>query len=240
MNRERSTPASGGELSPAAAPPAAAPPAWLAPEIIEAHRPAIARWLVWAQVPMGDLPDVMQEIVTAVWQTRARYDPACGTPAAWIRAFTRNIARTYLDSARVRREVPTDPATWPWNGDASSEISPDQAVIAEQLRRACGVLERTPEDEAAAAEQLRRAHDLLARLPPERAEILVRYYYACEQMTDIAASLGISTNTGFSRLRLARAELVREIQREALIQHRREAQTWQSAQTPNKGPKDPV
>jgi hypothetical protein len=59
-------------------------------------------------------------------------------------------------------------------------------------------------------------------------------------MKDIAASLGIAEPTGFARLRVGRAELAREIQREAAIaQHRRESQTWRSSRAPtwNKGPK---
>ena len=211
-------------------------------QTIEAHRPAILRWLAWSNVPMGDVPDLAQEIVTQVWRTRSRFRSGRGTPAAWIRTFTRNITSEYMGTARMRREVPTDPAAGPWSDKAPGETTPDEAALAEQLRRACSeVLERTPEDEAAAREQLRHLRDMLSRLPPERAEVLVRHDGEGELMKDIAASLEIPESTGFSRLRVARAELAREIQREAtLAQHRRETQAWQDTQTRSKDSKDPA
>jgi Sigma-70 region 2 len=139
MNRDRSTTPPGGEPC-----PPEAPPALLDPATIEAQRPYIVRWLVWAAVPKEDVADLTQDIVFALWRTRARYAPRGPTPAAWVRAFTKNIARSYMQSARVRREVPIDPATGPWADQAPEESCLDQAKMAEQLHRACSeVIERT-------------------------------------------------------------------------------------------------
>ena len=73
---------------------------------------------------------------------------------------------------------------------------------------------QTPEEKAARAEQLCRAHSLLSHLAPERAVILLRHDGLGEPMKTITVSLGIPEPTGYTRLRLARADIAQAIRRD--------------------------
>ena len=189
MKRKRSTTLSGREPSSAKA--RQAPPALL--KSIEARRAQIVRWLLWAGLPPRDAPDIAQDVVMAAWLAGAKYDATQGALSTWIRAITRNHASHYRNRARVRLESLVDPATGPWLKELSAS---------------------TPEDTTTIAEQLRGARSLLARLAPERAEVLLRHELKGEIMKDIAALLGIPEATGYTRLRLARADLARAIRQE--------------------------
>lgn len=46
-------------------------------------------------VPQADRDDVVQESLTRAWQKRRQYDPARGTPRAWLCAITFDQARRW-------------------------------------------------------------------------------------------------------------------------------------------------
>ncbi|HEX3566222.1 MAG TPA: sigma-70 family RNA polymerase sigma factor, partial [Acidimicrobiales bacterium] len=52
--------------------------------------------------------DVAQEAFTRAWRHAATYDPRRGTVPTWLLTITRNMA---IDTLRLRRSVPVDPAT---------------------------------------------------------------------------------------------------------------------------------
>lgn len=66
---------------------------WVAP-----HLPALAR-LAARLAPDGERDDVVQEALARAWRKRATFDPARGTPLAWLLAITADQAR------RARRRV---------------------------------------------------------------------------------------------------------------------------------------
>jgi RNA polymerase sigma-70 factor (ECF subfamily) len=90
----------------------------------------------------ADAADVLQEVFWEAWQTAGSYDPARGSPEAWIvmRARTRAIDR--VRAVRRRSETfvaPVDEAQAADRDDVA-ERAADRAVVT-------GVLERLPEHE---------------------------------------------------------------------------------------------
>lgn len=88
---------------------------------VRPHLPAMAR-LAARLSPPGDRDDVVQESLTRAWRKRHQFDPARGTPSAWLLAITADQAR----QARRRR-----PVAW-FSGDPPGRVrSTDDAVDVE-------------------------------------------------------------------------------------------------------------
>ena len=68
---------------------------------VEPHLPALAR-LAARLAPDGDRDDVLQEALTRAWRKRATFDPARGTPLAWLLAITADQARRARTRGRPR------------------------------------------------------------------------------------------------------------------------------------------
>ena len=66
---------------------------WIGPEVERMAR------LAARLAPTDDRDDIVQEALVRAWQKRRQYDPARGTPAAWLLAITADRAR----HARRRR-----------------------------------------------------------------------------------------------------------------------------------------
>src|SRR5437763_11676460 len=130
-----------------------------------------------------DAADVLQDIFWEAWRGAAAYDPARGTPEAWIvmRARTRAIDR--VRAVRRRSETfvaPLDAASPPEapGGDAA-ERAGDRALVAEAL----------------------------ARLPAPQREVIELAYYAGLTQTEIVERLEQPLGTVKTRIRLALARL---------------------------------
>ena len=163
-------------------------------EAIGAKGAAIVGWLVRAGLPIRDAPDVAQDVLLDAWCARERYDATRGGLTAWLRGIAKSHASHYRNRVRVRLERLIDATSRSW-----SEVLASAS---------------TPEEKAARAEQLCRAHSLLSHLAPERAVVLLRHDGLGESMKSIAASLGIPEPTGYTRLRLARADVAQAIRRD--------------------------
>lgn len=74
--------------------------AWVRP-----HLAAMAR-LAARMAPHAERDDVVQEALTRAWQKRHQYDPARGTPSAWLLAITANQARKAAARPWARNTVP--------------------------------------------------------------------------------------------------------------------------------------
>ncbi len=125
----------------------------------------------------GDAEDVGQEVFFRVWERAGAFDPARGSPAAWITTMTRRLAidRTRSRSFRARgREAPID---------AVPASAADDGAAAAMSAEANEVLEA------------------LKRLDPPYREIIRLSYYEGLSHSNIAARLGTPLGTVKSRLR---------------------------------------
>jgi RNA polymerase sigma factor (sigma-70 family) len=71
---------------------------------VRPHLPAMAR-LAARLAPGEDRDDVVQESLVRAWRKRRQYDPARGSPAAWLLAITADRARRARQRAPARLEV---------------------------------------------------------------------------------------------------------------------------------------
>jgi RNA polymerase sigma-70 factor (ECF subfamily) len=126
----------------------------------------------------GDAEDIVQDVFFRVWERADAFDPARGSPAAWLTTMTRRLAidRTRSRSFRARgREAPLEAVAGSASG-AGGESVTNSAEANEVL---------------AALEQLEPAYREVIRLS----------YYEGLSHSNIATKLGTPLGTVKSRLR---------------------------------------
>lgn len=128
----------------------------------------------------ADLPDVTHDVFVAFYRRLAEYDRARPLKP-WLFGIAYRVASDHRRLARHAREVPNPVADPP---DPASGIEADL-----EARRARSLVLRALQDVA-----------------DERRPVLVMHDIEGFAMPEIAEALGIPLNTGYSRLRLARAE----------------------------------
>lgn len=134
-----------------------------------------------------DLEDVTHEVFLRVHQRWDEYDPSRPL-RPWLFAFAFRLASDYRRLARHRREVFAEPEE-----PASVDPGADE-LLAGRDRRALV--------EAA-----------LGEVDLERRAVLLLHDLEEHPMTEVARTLEIPVNTAYSRLRVAREELVRAARR---------------------------
>ena len=129
----------------------------------------------------AEAADVVQEVFWETWRTAGSYDPARGTPEAWLltRARTRAIDR--VRSIRRRSETFVDSAE-------PAPVARSEAPAAEAAVRAEG------------RGVLRSA---LGQLPEAQQEVIALAYYEGLTQTEIAQRLKQPLGTVKTRIRLA-------------------------------------
>ncbi len=140
----------------------------------------------------ADAADVLQEVFWEAWQAAATYDPARGSPEAWIvmRARTRAIDR--LRAIRRRGEMFVAPL--------------DEAVAAAPADGGRDASERAANRTA--------IEGVLERLPDAQREVIELAYFAGLTQTEIAERLEQPLGTVKTRMRLG-LERLREIMKTA-------------------------
>ena len=133
----------------------------------------------------ADAADVIQDVFWEAWRGASAYDPARGTPEAWIvmRARTRAIDR--VRAMRRREETfvaPVDEATATASGGLGG-------------------------DAAARAEDRQLVATALAVLPASQREVIELAYFAGLTQTEIAERLEQPLGTVKTRIRMALARL---------------------------------
>jgi RNA polymerase sigma-70 factor (ECF subfamily) len=139
-----------------------------------------------------DAADVLQEVFWEAWRGAAAYDPARGTPEAWMitRARTRAIDR--VRALRRRGETFVAPLD---EGLAAAPADPGG-------------------DAAERAEDRGVVRGALAQLPPAQREVIELAYYAGLTQTEIASRLGQPLGTVKTRIRLGLERLREVVRRE--------------------------
>lgn len=136
--------------------------------------------------------EIAQEALLRAWRHAAVFDPRRGSVSTWLLAITRHLA---IDSLRLRRAVPTDPA-------AMVDVLVDSG-------------DRGPEEAALADDSASRVRTAIAALPPEQARAVVLASFLGRTAQEIASAEGIPLGTAKTRVRAAMGKL-----RAALVQER--------------------
>jgi len=131
-----------------------------------------------------DLEDVTHEVFLQIYTHWAAFDPA-RSARPWLFGFAYRIAADYRRLARHRMQ-----------------LVGDVAEVEDQARPGTGTDQDDATDARDAAELVERA---LGRLELEQRAVLVMHDIDGSTMSEVAAALAIPVNTGYSRLRLARA-----------------------------------
>lgn len=130
----------------------------------------------------SEAEDVLQIVLTRVWQEAGRYDPSKGSVAAWLLSWVRNGS---ID--RLRRRDALRRATL-----HSVDLAP------------AGHQEQVAADASEEKEKLARA---VAELPPDQRQVIELAYFEGLSQTQIAQRLGEPLGTVKTRMRLGMKKL---------------------------------
>ena len=159
--------------------PVAGPPPTLR-DLFTMHAPYVWNTLRRLGVPAPDLEDLAHDVFIQV--QRHLDDFETGRPVRpWLFGFAYRVASQHRRRAYRRRET---------YGDPDAAIHPGLA----------------PDEQVEADERRRLVLAALQRIDLERRAVFVLHDIDGTSMADIAESLGIPANTGYSRLRVAREE----------------------------------
>jgi RNA polymerase sigma-70 factor (ECF subfamily) len=134
-----------------------------------------------------ELEDLAQEVFVRVYRRLDDYDPSLPI-RPWLFAFAVRCASDWKRLARNRLEL--------MSTEAESE-SPD----------------RRADEQLALEEDLALLLRALENMNIDRRAVLILYELDQVRMKEVAASLGIPLQTGYSRLRVAREELTAALKR---------------------------
>lgn len=136
----------------------------------------------------SDLEDVTHDAFITVHRLLPEFDPSRPL-RPWLFGLAFRVASDYRRLARNTREIPQEPPHEP----IDSALPADEQIASAQARQL--VIEALDEVEL------------------NRRAVLVLHDIDGQAMPPIAEALGISVNTAYSRLRLAREELRAAVQR---------------------------
>lgn len=170
--------------------PAAPPGSHLLPSfraLFLTHGSYVASSLRRLGVRDRDLEDVTHDVFLAVYRHLDDYDPQRPIKP-WLFGFAAKIALGHRRRKSYTHEV-----------IAADIEAVDQAPAADE--------------EVAASQSRSLVLSALSSVAAERRPVFVMHDIDAISMPDITAALGIPLNTGYSRLRLARAEFAAAVQR---------------------------
>jgi RNA polymerase sigma-70 factor (ECF subfamily) len=136
----------------------------------------------------NDLEDVTHDVFIAVYQQFDRYDPERPL-RPWLFGFAYWVASDYRRLARHRLEA---------RGDLSDTIDPGPNAV----------------DQAAARQSLEVVWKALSELGLDRRAVFLLHEVEGYAMPEVAEALQVPLNTAYSRLRLARADFAKAMQRQ--------------------------
>ena len=146
----------------------------------------VTRLVMRYGVPDRDAADVAQDLFLDVFQKSDRYDST--RPAKpWLYAFAVRRASDYRSLGRCRREV------------LCADVSGRRATVTDRAWSA--------EEVVVAKDEWERVVERLAGI--DIGTVFCMYYFEGLKMHEITRKLGISLDTGYSRLRRARDALRR-------------------------------
>jgi len=124
----------------------------------------------------GDAEEVLQEVFLSVWNRSDQYDPALGTPVAWLVRIARNRAVDRLRANTVRVKA------------VEAAVSDPTPV-------------ETPEMRAVSSEQQRVISRALSALPDEQRLLIEQAYFLGMTQSELAARHDLPLGTVKTRIR---------------------------------------
>jgi RNA polymerase sigma factor (sigma-70 family) len=128
--------------------------------------------------------DIAQEAFVRAWRHAPAFDPRRASVVTWLSTITRNLA---IDSIRLRRSEPLDPAT-----------------LLSLIGAASG---RGPAESAVAATEGDRLREALGELPEEQRRALVLTAICGRTSQEVSRDEGIPLGTAKTRVRTAMLRL---------------------------------
>ena len=123
--------------------------------------------------------ELVQEVMLAVWQQAASFDPGKASPSTWIFTIARNRRIDHLRRAGRPMPDPADPAFVELDGVPAADGLVEREARAISLQNAIGAL------------------------PPEQAEMLRQVFFEDKSHRTVARELSLPLGTVKSRIRLA-------------------------------------
>ncbi len=167
-------------------------------DVYEAHVTFVIRSLAVLRVPRASLDDAAQEVFVVVFRKLAGFEGRSAL-RTWIYGIVLHVARAFRRTAHQRHL-----------GNAE-----DVFPLAEVLAAPHGTLEAVER-----ADDLRRLARALGTLADDRREVLVACDLERLPVPELAETLGENVNTVYSRLRVARQELVAAVARDQAKERR--------------------
>ncbi|RYZ03809.1 MAG: RNA polymerase sigma factor [Myxococcales bacterium] len=150
------------------------------PEIFEQQAQFLWRTLMNLGVPRHDAQDLCQEVMLTVHRRLPDFDGR--SLRGWLYGICVRVASDYRRSARVRREVPTEPL-------------PERAEDAPQI------------DKVHQARELRRTLEALDDLDEGKRAAFVLYEVEELTLAEVSEALEVPLQTVYSRIKAARDAL---------------------------------
>ena len=122
--------------------------------------------------------EVLQDVFLELWRRASEFDPARGTPEAWVLVRTRSRGIDRLRSSRRREEMTASPLT----DVAPDETAPNPGRVVEDRDTVGGAL---------------------AALPDPQRRVIDLAFFAGLTQSEIATRLGLPLGTVKTRMRLA-------------------------------------
>lgn len=139
----------------------------------------------------GEAEDVLQEVFVRVWERAGTYNPALGSPAAWLTGIARNRA---IDRLRARAARP--------------EFADCSCVETRVDADATG----NPEVMAASSERRETVLSALSTLSPEQRRLIEHAYYLGYSQSELAAHFRMPLGTVKTKIRAGMTALRQQLQ----------------------------
>jgi RNA polymerase sigma-70 factor (ECF subfamily) len=160
---------------------------WLSfAQALEHERPSLLKYLQRRGVPPPDQRELAGDVILAAWAARDSYDPGRASLRTWLKGIAANVVSHYRRLARHRWEQLHLPEHL--SEMHTQEVNAELRLVLKERREVL--------------------HEMIEKIPEERRPVFVLYELHEMKLREIAAALSISEDTAWSRLRLARDDLV--------------------------------
>lgn len=150
--------------------------------------------------PTADVDDALQSVFLEAYRNLGKFDHSSKF-TTWLHGIAVRVA---LNASRSKRR----------RGRAMNNLS-DQTSFRPSSVTA------TPEAAAVSQEQLARLHRLLASVDEGKRIAFLLYYVEQLELSELGDRLGVSPGTAWARVKRARAQVLREMEREQRVRRPR-------------------